>query len=57
MSGGADNLNGDLWFYITGADTWVWIHTLIFMSVLLSARQVNCLVLTLFKPIKLVIWS
>ena len=21
MSGGADNLNGNLWFYITGADT------------------------------------
>ncbi|MCW3196257.1 hypothetical protein NWE49_06110 [Proteus mirabilis] len=37
---------------ILGVDT-----ILIFMSALLSVRQVNCLELTLFKQIKRAIWN
>lgn len=37
---------------IQGVDT----H-LMFISVLLSVRQVNCLVPALFKPLKLAIWN
>ncbi|RAT09564.1 hypothetical protein AU489_17160 [Lonsdalea populi] len=33
------------------------IHALIFMSVLLSAKQVDCLELSLFKQIKRAIWN